>query len=163
LAADWQSGSEQDYVTAWGKPQAGLQDGIRCREQQQIIRGEEVADFVLIVRNVSSKSIRFKYLPASRYIASVDDTTVAVDYIYGGKGIPDTVTLQPDEIREVGSLSLGRERPKGDGVTASRHIAQLLPGRYQVGCDEVLVRYDKETPKLTTGYLDMEITDLLKK
>jgi hypothetical protein len=55
LAADERRGSERDYVTAWGKPQAGLQGGIRCREQQQTIRGEAVTDFALIVRNVSSE------------------------------------------------------------------------------------------------------------
>src|SRR5262245_66426775 len=65
-------------ITAWGKPFNGLQAGIRCPKDKQVLQpGQEVV-LEVVVRNVSDKPIVFNYLPPTRFWGTAEKSNVAV-------------------------------------------------------------------------------------
>jgi hypothetical protein len=153
-------------VTAWGKPSNGLQAGIRCPKDKQVLQpGQEVV-LEVVVRNVSDKSIEFNYLPPSRYWGTPEKSTVDVTSMaifHGsprsdGLGFANTVHIRPGKELLMGSFSLGHVRPK-DPKTAHAPRPELAPGKYQVGSENVVVplKGDKSDWKLPTGYLDIQL------
>ena len=159
FAADENIPNVDTRITSWGKPRDGLQAGIRCRIEQQTVRGEAVTTFDLVIRNVSKDIVSIEYLEAQRYIGELKDTTVTGHAAYDGDGFPDTIDIRPGETRVVGDIPVGRVLKKRPG-TAYAYRVQLPPGKYRVGCDRVLVDgAANDPPLLGTGYLDIEIVE----
>ena len=157
FGADDHTANERTHVMSWGKPANGLQAGIRCRIDQQKVRGDAVSTLDILIRNVSEELISIEYLEAQRYFGELTDTTVTGHPGYEGDGFPSTINIPPGEIREVGDIPVGHVLKKRPGV-AYVYRVELPPGKYQVGCDRVLVDGDtNDPPLLGTGYLDIEI------
>ena len=148
-------------VTAWGKPVKGLQAGLRCPKDQQIIGPDkEEVTLEIIVRNVSDEPIAFKYLNGVRYTGKIKHTTVEVGGIYSGNGHAFTANIHPGREMLLGRVSLGHAQPKASPA-ASSLCTELRPGKYQVGSDRVgmPLRDEKKDLRLGTGYLDIEVRD----
>jgi len=153
-------------VTAWGKPSNGLQAGIRCPKDRQVLQpGQEVV-LEVVVRNVSDKPIKFDYLPPSRFWGTAEKSTVDVTSIHIGHGSPrsdglgfaNTAHIRPGKEMLLGAFSLGHVRPK-DPKKAYAPRPELAPGKYQVGSENAVLRLkgDKSDWKLPTGYLDIQL------
>jgi hypothetical protein len=147
-------------VTAWGKPVKGLQAGLRCpKGKQRIGPKQEQVTLELVIRNVSDEAIAFKYLPGVRYWGENKRGTVEVTWLYSGNGRPFTAHIRPGGEMLLGTLDLGRVRPKAPPTTAYSPRPELRPGKYQVGSDNVALPVEDKAKdrKLGTGYLDIEL------
>lgn len=147
-------------VTAWGKPVKGLQAGLRCPKGRQRIgpKKDDWVDLEIVIRNVGDEPIRFKYLPAVCYVGQNKHGTVEVGAIYSGNGRFFTATIQPGDEMLLGAVSI-RYAPAPAGSGGGTH---LRPGKYQVGLDDVTMDWDGKSPKLGTGYLDVELREQKK-
>jgi hypothetical protein len=154
-------------ITGWGKPSNGLQAGIRCPKDKQVLQpGQEVV-LEVVVRNVSDKPIEFTYLPSSRFWGTAEKSTVNVTSVaifHGsprsdGRGFANSPLIRPGKEMLLGSFSLGHVRPKDPKKKAFAPRPELAPGKYQVGSENVVVpvKGDKSDWKLPTGYLDIEL------
>ena len=153
-------------ITAWGKPSGGLQAGIRCPKDKQVLGPGQEVELEVVVRNVSDKPIEFIYLPPTRFWGTAEKSTVVVTCMHmahgsprsDGLGFANKATIHPGKELLLGGFSLGHIRPKGRGA-ASAPRPELAPGKYQVGSENVLVplKGDESDWKLPTGYLDIEL------
>lgn len=155
-------------ITAWGKPINGLQAGIRCPKDKQILPpGQEVV-LEIVVRNVSDRDIKFVHLPPTQFWGTAEKSTVEVTSMHmahgsprsDGLGFASSPLMLPGKELLLGSFSLGHVRPK-DPKAALAPRPELAPGKYQVGSENVLVplKGDKTDWKLPTGYLDIQLLE----
>jgi hypothetical protein len=153
-------------ITAWGKPSGGLQAGIRCEKDKQVLGPGDEVELQVVVRNVSDKPIKFTYLPPTQYWGTAEKSTVVVTSMHmahgsprsDGLGFANSPVIHPGKELLLGAFSLGHVRPK-DPKTAAAPRPELAPGKYQVGSENVLVPLtgDKSDWKLPTGYLDIQL------
>jgi len=160
LAADHPVPDPAGGITAWGKPVNGLQAGLRCPKGRQSIgpKKDDWVDLEIVIRNVSDEPNRFKYLPDVCYIGENKHGTVEVGGIYSGNGRFSTANIQPGDEMRLGAVCI-RYAPAPVGSGGGTH---LRPGKYQVGSDGVTMGPDAKSPKLGTGYLDIELREQKK-
>jgi hypothetical protein len=171
-AADQPKATEPTTVTVWGKPRDGLQAGIRVASDKQSLSEGDAAEFKIVVRNVSDEVVVIQCLPGI-YLGKSDKSTVDLrwGHVYGGFLTPHTwfqFRLAPGEEFTRGELAIRHAGPKAD-TGLHRRWTDLVPGKYQVGSEQVEMRIVADPVrglpadllgrdlKLGTGYLDIEL------
>jgi len=145
------------HPTAWGKPLAGLQAGLRCRGERRAAVGGVPLELDVIVRNVSQQPIELSYNVPDSYAYEVERTTVTGFHVTQRK-LHKTLKLEPRALLVVGIIHVGHHRPKRNSLVDDRPFwNDLGEGLFQVGCDNVLGGDGQRVPRLASGYLDVEV------
>lgn len=165
------------YITAWGKPQDGLQVGLRCAADQCAVQREKPAHIELVVRNLTSDPIKVRYFHKGfRFIVMKTVVTADVgEFGRGGFGPGTETSIRPSETLVTCSFRIGHtcttDEPADEPLIVVRPLVDPLrhvllpPGTYQVGCDKPMVirhgfdqyRLVGSDADLKTGYLDIEV------
>jgi hypothetical protein len=145
------------HPTAWGKPQAGLQAGLRSHAERLEAVGATPLAIDVVVRNVAHQPIELSYTPPDSFGYAQEGTTVSGAHV-AQRQARTTARLQPGGVLVVGTMRVGYRRPKRNSLIDERPFwIDLDEGLFQVGCDNVLGGDGLRTPKLATGYMDVKV------
>lgn len=142
-------------VTEWGKPENGLQAGVRS-SKEKLKPGEEVG-LEFVIRNVSSKPVDFSHWPGGQYWGEKENGTVKVGVMHISAGPvqgPTKTTILPGKEIILGRLVIGSVVPSKERAFATAGRMELPVGKYQVGAGKLA---DALGRNLGTGYLDLEV------
>jgi hypothetical protein len=155
--SDAPGASAPEPIIAWGKPHDGLQAGLRCRAERPVAAGDVPLELEVVVRNISKRPIEFPYSRPDHYGYSKEDTVVTGQHV-AQRDARTRATLQPRGLLVVGTMYIGHRRPKRNSLVDDRPFwIDLGEGLVQVGSDNALGGDGTTVPKLSTGYLDVEI------
>jgi hypothetical protein len=157
----WSSAADEPdpkaQLVAWGKPQAGLQAGLRSREGRHVAVGGVPLEFDVVVRNVARQPIEVSYVVPDSYGYAVEGTTVTGAPV-SQQMIHKTFTLEPRGLLVLGTIHIGHHRAKRNSLVDERPLwTDLGEGQFQVGCDNVLGGDGQRVPKLASGYVDVDV------
>jgi hypothetical protein len=172
------------FVTAWGRPVAGLQAGVRVRADQLRLEPGQALEIEVVVRNIRPggevpSTIRLSGYN-SNFVCHVKDgvadlgrnpsyngpkPTFTIDIDAGGQALLGSIAVEtvPNEPAEVvvnrrGKLFFqwkpGTYRVGGENIHMQALTAQPAENWPSIKWDE---RDGREYPKLGTGYLDVEV------
>jgi RNA polymerase sigma factor (sigma-70 family) len=175
------------FVTAWGRPVAGLQAGVRVRADQLRLGPGQSLEIEVVVRNIravgeSASTIRLSGYN-SGFVCHVKDgvADLARNASYNGPNPTFTLDIHAGDQHQLGSITVETVPNEPAEVVVNRRgklFFQWKPGIYRVGGENIheqaltaqpvenwpSVKRDKrdeqeqrEHPKLGTGYLDVEV------
>ena len=172
------------FVTAWGRPVAGLQAGVRVRADQLRLGPGQSLEIEVVVRNIravgeSASTIRLSGYN-SGFICHVKDGVAELRRNASYNGPRPTFTLDIDAggQHQLGSIAVETVPNEPAEVVVNRRgklFYQWKPGTYRVGGENIHMqaltaqpaenwpsvkrdeREVREYPKLGTGYLDVEV------
>jgi RNA polymerase sigma factor (sigma-70 family) len=154
---------EREITTAWGKEDHGLQAGIRFPAGKTMFRVGETLSFEVVIRNISANRIHFFYLSPSSWTAQLRPgrqlVLAPLLEVDGDGPHPHTPIIEAGkEWQAKPNLISVRTRLSKAGTAGGPRLT-IAPGKYQVFCPNILLRWEKDqTPRqLPTGFLNLEI------
>ncbi|HYH69460.1 MAG TPA: RNA polymerase sigma factor [Urbifossiella sp.] len=175
------------FVTAWGRPVAGLQAGVRVRADQLRLEPGRALEIEVVVRNIRGggnvpSTIRLSGYN-SDFVCHVKDGVAEVERNPSYNGPTPTFTRDIDTGGQtlLGSIAVETVPNEPAEVVINRRgmlYFQWKPGTYRVGGENIHMqafpaqpaenwpavkrdeRKERENTKLGTGYLDVEVIAL---
>jgi RNA polymerase sigma factor (sigma-70 family) len=175
------------FVTAWGRPVAGLQAGVRVRADQLRLGPGQSLEIEVVVRNIRAggavpSAIRLSGFN-SVFVCHVKDGVAELRRNASYNGPRPTFTLDIDAggQHQLGSIAVETVPNEPAEIVVNRRgklFYQWKPGTYRVGGENIHEqgftsqpvenwpsvkrdvrdeREEREYPKLGTGYLDVEV------
>ncbi len=171
-SAGSRASDDKNAITAWGKPVADLQAGIRCSKGMETIALGRTTELTIVIRNVARKPVDVvRYTTPMVAFARLQGSTVAVTLVPRPMNelMVEKKRLEPGEVLAVATVSVSHVQPGREKPSQTCEI-RLPAGCYHVGSDEVghaLFNWravapdsgsdERRKPKLATGYLDVEL------
>jgi len=163
--------NREEGEIAWGKPESGLQAGLRSPGNRRRFRIGEIVEMEYIVKNAGDKPITFKHevTPGvAGVISDIVDSSGKPAYTIGEPVLHTSemreVTLKPGAMTVIGNTQMGVELPRSSSNDQQRRSGatnwvEAAPGNYQIRHLDTLYLEGEDSGNVTlyTGYLPLDI------